>query len=150
MVWMAAVSGGTPAMPLPCRASEAWQVAQRIDPFEFTHQGTPWTAQKDKKDVAWNGTEPERQKVEADFDRVQAWSKAQNRPVYLGEFGAYDKAEMGSRVRWTSFVARQAEARGWSWGYWQFTGDFILFNMQAGQWSAPIRDALVPVPVAGK
>lgn len=27
----------------------------------------------------------------------------------MGGFGAYDKGDMASRVRWTSFVARSAE-----------------------------------------
>ena len=32
----------------------------------------------------------------------------------LPPFGAYDKGDMASRVRWTSFVARSAEKLGWS------------------------------------
>ena len=30
------------------------------------------------------------------------------RPIYLGEFGAYSKADLASRARWTAFVAQQA------------------------------------------
>jgi len=114
------------------------------DPFPFTHQGTPWTGQRDKTGVTWEGTEKERLTVEQDFARVQAWAKQHQRPIYLGEFGAYEKGEMASRVRWTTFVARQAEALGWSWGYWQFTGDFIVFDMGSQSWVEPIRQALAP------
>ncbi|MCX6905146.1 MAG: glycoside hydrolase family 5 protein [Verrucomicrobia bacterium] len=114
------------------------------DPFAFTHQGTSWTGQRDKLGVTWNGTEAERQTIEQDFAGVQAWARQQNRPVYMGEFGAYDKAEMASRVRWTAFVAREAEKRGFSWGYWQFADNFMLFDMRTQQWVAGIRDALVP------
>ncbi len=115
------------------------------DPFEFTHQGTPWTGQKDKTGVAWQGTEKERQTIEHDFDSVQAWAKRENRPIYLGEFGTYEKGDMDSRARWTAFIARQAEQRGWSWAYWQFAGDFVLFDMASQQWVQPIRKALMPV-----
>ena len=66
------------------------------------------------------------------------------RPIYLGEFGAYDKAEMPSRVRYVGFVAREAEKRGWSWAYWQFDSDFILYDIPAGKWIQPIRGALIP------
>ena len=50
-----------------------------------------------------------------DLARAQVWAERQERPILLGEFGAYDKADMASRARYTSFVARQAERLGWSW-----------------------------------
>ena len=49
-----------------------------------------------------------------------------------------------SRVRYTSFVAREAERQGWSWGYWQFDSDFIVYNMERDQWVEPICAALIP------
>jgi endoglucanase len=110
-------------------------------PMEFTHQGASWAGQP-KTGVKW-GTEAERRAVERDFDKVQAWAQKHNRPIYLGEFGAYDKGEMESRARYTSFVARQAEKRGWSWAYWQFDGDFIVYDIRNDRWVEPIRDALV-------
>jgi len=67
-----------------------------------------------------------------------------SRPPYLGKLGAYDKGGMASRVRWTSVVARSAERFGWSWGYWQFDGDFILYDMKSQKWVEPIREALIP------
>jgi endoglucanase len=113
-------------------------------PFAFTHQGAAWTNMKDKLGVTWTATESEQEAVRSDLEKASAWSKKEQRPIYLGEFGAYDKAEMPSRVRYVGFVAREAEKRGWSWAYWQFDGDFIVFDIPAGRWIEPIRDALVP------
>lgn len=113
-------------------------------PMQFTHQGASWTNQRDKTGIPWNGTPADRQAIAADFDKAQAWAAKNNRPIYLGEFGAYDKAEMSSRVRYVDCVAREAEKRGWSWGYWQFDGDFIVYNIRDGKWVEPIRDALIP------
>jgi endoglucanase len=113
-------------------------------PFEFTHQGAPWTGQKDKLGVTWTASDKERQAVERDFQKAQDWATKHNRPLYLGEFGAYDKADMPSRVRYTGFIARQAEKMGWSWGYWQFDGDFIVYDIRNKHWVEPIRDALLP------
>jgi endoglucanase len=113
-------------------------------PFAFTHQGAAWAGQKDKVGVPWNGTTKEREAIERDLDKAQAWAQKHRRPLYLGEFGAYDKGDLASRVRWTDFVARQAEKRGWSWAYWQFDGDFIVYDMSRQQWVQAIRDALIP------
>jgi len=113
-------------------------------PFQFTHQGAPWAGLKGKVGVPWNGTEKEQQAILKDFEKAQAWARQQDRPIYLGEFGAYDRGDMESRMRWTSFVTRQAEKLGWSWGYWQFDGDFIVYDVKNDTWVEPIRRALIP------
>jgi endoglucanase len=113
-------------------------------PFPFTHQGAAFAGLGDKTGVPWNGTEKERQAILKDFDKAQAWARKQQRPIYLGEFGVYDKAETASRVRWTSFVTRQADERAWSWAWWQFDGDFVLYDVRQDRWVEPILRALVP------
>jgi endoglucanase len=42
-------------------------------------------------------------------------------------------------------VTRTAEERGWSWGYWQFDSDFILYDVKRDAWVEPILRALIPV-----
>jgi endoglucanase len=113
-------------------------------PMEFTHQGASWTNQRDKLGVDWLGTPEELGAIQRDFDKVAAWAKEHNRPIYLGEFGAYDKAPMESRARYLASVTRAAEARGWSWGYWQFDSDFILYDVKRDEWVEPILRALFP------
>ena len=113
-------------------------------PMTFTHQGTAWTDQRDKLGIEWRGTPEERAAIDRDFDKVQSWSKQHGRPIFLGEFGAYDKAEMASRARYTAAAARTAERLGWSWAYWQFDSDFIVYDITKQQWVEPIRQALIP------
>ena len=113
-------------------------------PFPFTHQGAAFAGLKDKTGVSWTGAPKEQQAILKDFDKAQAWAEKHQRPLYLGEFGVYDKAETASRVRWTSFVTRQAEQRSWSWAWWQFDGDFVLYDVRHDHWVEPIREALVP------
>jgi endoglucanase len=113
-------------------------------PMEFTHQGAPWSTHKDKSGVEWTGTPAQRQAIRDDFGKATAWAKTNNRPLYLGEFGAYDKAPMASRVSYTDAVARTAESLGWSWAYWQFDSDFILWDMKRDAWVEPILHALIP------
>jgi endoglucanase len=113
-------------------------------PMRFTHQGAPWekeTAQL--SGVTWGSAE-EKARVERDFARVQDWSRKHRRPILLGEFGAYEKAPMESRARYTAQVARTAESLGWAWAYWQFDSDFIVYDIEKDQWVGPILKALIP------
>ena len=112
-------------------------------PMEFTHQGAPWSTSTPKVGVTW-GTPAERLRLKKDFALVQRWAKAQDRPILLGEFGAYDKGDMASRAAYTAAVAREAEAHAWAWTYWQFDGDFVVFDMRSQNWVEPIHKALIP------
>ena len=115
-------------------------------PMNFTHQGASWVkSTAELHGVTW-GTDEEKHRVETDFAGVQEWAKAQKRPILLGEFGAYDRggADMDSRVAYTSTVARTAESLGWAWAYWQFDGDFIVYDMAKDEWVRPILTALIP------
>lgn len=113
-------------------------------PMPFTHQGAAWTEYVDRLGVHWMGAPEEQQAVINDLTKAQVWAERHHRPLYLGEFGAYDKGDMDSRVRYTSFVARQAESLGWSWAYWQFDSDFLAYDIPADHWVEPIRSALIP------
>ncbi|MCL6430722.1 MAG: glycoside hydrolase family 5 protein [Anaerolineae bacterium] len=114
-------------------------------PFEFTHQGaewvegsTPWLG------TTWPGKVGGESDVIRDLDRAAAWAEAHRRPLYMGEFGAYGRADMDSRVRWTGFVARQAEARGMSWAYWEFCSGFGVYDSALKRWNEPLLAALLP------
>jgi len=114
------------------------------EPSRFTHQGARWEGREEDIGYEWHATESERGAIERDFLTAQRWATHNRRPILLGEFGTYDAADMKSRVRWTSFVARLAESHGWSWSYWQFDSDFVVYDIGAGKWVEPIRDALIP------
>jgi endoglucanase len=113
-------------------------------PMAFSHQGAPWSEHGDHAGVTWKGTPAEQEAVVRHLDGVRVWAEGQNRPILLGEFGAYDKADMASRVRYTNFVARHAEHLGWSWSYWQFDSDFVVYDIDEDTWVKPILNALIP------
>lgn len=113
-------------------------------PIQFTHQGAPWSKNnKDLSGIEWTRSKKEQEAVNSDFNIAQDWSKLYDRPLTLGEFGAYEKADMASRIRWTNYIARQAELRNWSWSYWQFDSDFILYDIEKDQWKTEILNALI-------
>jgi endoglucanase len=115
-------------------------------PFNFTHQGASWVdADSDQwLGTTWTGTEKQKQDLIKDFDTIDAWAKKNNRPIYIGEFGAYSKADMPSRALWTDFVARQAEERNFSWAYWEFCAGFGIYDRKKNDWNHPLLNALIP------
>ena len=115
-------------------------------PFHFTHQGAEWAGEEAQKwlGTTWQATDSQKAEIEKHFDIVAAWSKQNNIPVYLGEFGAYNKADMDSRVRWTTYVREQAEARGFAWAYWEFGAGFGAYDRNTRQWRQELLEALIP------
>lgn len=113
-------------------------------PMEFTHQGAPWTKDyRNLSGIQWTGTREEKEMIDGKFKLAADWSNSTNRPIFLGEFGAYDKGDMDSRARYTAFVARTAEKYGFSWAYWQFDSDFVVYDIDKEQWVEPILKALI-------
>jgi endoglucanase len=114
-------------------------------PFQFTHQGAEWADGSDAwLGTTWTGTPSQQRAIRRDFDSVAAWGDAHDRPVFLGEFGAYNRADMDSRARWTAFMAREAEARGFSWAYWEFCAGFGVYDPDLHRWREPLLEALLP------
>jgi len=114
------------------------------DPFEFTHQGASWVKGSDKwKGRKWTGAEQEEAAIRKHLEKAAAWGKTHGRPIFLGEFGAYQAADLDSRVRWTRFVVREAERLGFSCAYWEFCAGFGAFDPRTDTWREALRAALV-------
>jgi endoglucanase len=116
------------------------------DPFQFTHQGAEWAGEEAQSwlGTKWSGTLDQRNAVTAQLDKAVRWAEAQGRPLYLGEFGAYSKADDNSRYVWTDFVARSAEKRNISWTYWEFGAGFGAYDRKVRAWRPLILRALMP------
>lgn len=137
--------GGLQTLELPEDDRNIIVTVHYYEPFRFTHQGADWVSgSKQWLGTKWEGTPSQQRAVIQDLDQAAAWGKAHNRPIYVGEFGAYSKADMESRARWTAFVARQAEERGMSWAYWEFCSGFGVFDRSMGAWNEPLLRALIP------
>ena len=114
------------------------------DPFEFTHQVASWAKGSDKwKGKKWTGTDAEQAAIRKQFEKAAEWGKKHDRPIFLGEFGAYEAADMESRARWTRFVSREAERLGFSCAYWEFCSGFGAYDAETNSWREPLKRALV-------
>ena len=102
--------------------------------------------ERGQRRMAWHnlrGTPEEKKAVVDDFNTAVEWAKRNNRPLYLGEFGAYRKADMESRVRWLSFVVQQADKNDISWAIWDLMGtSFGIYDESKKSWIEPLKDAI--------
>ena len=116
------------------------------EPFHFTHQGAEWVDGSDEwMGTGWSATNEQKIDVINDFQSAANWAQENNRPLHMGEFGAYNKADHDSRVLWTTYVTRKAEELGFSWAYWEFCAGFGAYNSDLGQWNTDLLNALIPV-----
>ena len=124
------------------------------NPFNFTHQGAEWVGPDADAwlGTVWNDTEADRQTVESEFSFALSFSEENHIPIHVGEFGAYSKADIESRERWTTFLARWFESKNMSWAYWEFSAGFGIYNPVTKELLTPLVDALVhnemPEPIA--
>lgn len=112
-------------------------------PFEFTHQGASWVPNSDRwLGRKWSGTDAETAAIRRDFDRAAEWGRTEGRPLYLGEFGAYSRADLASRAAWTRSVQQEARKRGFATAYWEFASGFGAYDLRAGRWRPELLAAL--------
>lgn len=117
------------------------------NPFSFTHQGASWVGAQSQQwlGTKWLGTPAEQRAVIRQFDAALEWSVEHRRPLYMGEFGAYSRADMDSRVRWTRFVADQAIERKFGFSYWEFCSGFGAWDPEAKAWREGLKRALLGI-----
>jgi len=114
-------------------------------PFQFTHQGAEWVeGSYPWLGTTWEATNAEKAEITRHFDSVSDWAQRHHIRLLLGEFGVYSTADMASRVRWTNYVAREAERHGFAWSYWEFASGFGIYDPNAKVWREDLLKALIP------
>ncbi|MBE9192480.1 glycoside hydrolase family 5 protein [Gloeocapsopsis crepidinum LEGE 06123] len=111
-------------------------------PLNFTHQGINGR----KKGLLW-GTEKDYKELSTIFQQVYQWSKKQNKPIYLGEFGANNFVPENLRLKWLKAVLAEASSKGFSWSYYSFGKaghPWAIYNPNQRKWEEPITSVLLP------
>ncbi len=121
------------------------------EPFEFTHQGASWvegaSAWIGKR---WLATGAEQQELLNHLKIVDTWNAEPNRgfEINIGEFGVYNKFSNPEDQRaWTAFITREAEKRGYSWNYWEYSSGFGAYDPYSESWRESIIGGLIPKSV---
>ncbi|MBK8944565.1 MAG: glycoside hydrolase family 5 protein [Ignavibacteriae bacterium] len=113
-------------------------------PFVFTHQEAEWVRfSKFFKGKTWNATNKEIQKIKKHFNFISNWGNRNNFPINLGEFGAYHKADIESRIRWNKTVSDLAKTNGFSYIYWEFGAGFGVFDIPKNEWKRGLLNSII-------
>lgn len=110
------------------------------DPFPFTHQGAPWISPVQPVGVTY-GTAADQQELASAVQKARDFMASSGRPVFLGEYGAYEIIPMDQRAAYYKAVSeafRSANIDGCVWGY---TNSFE-FRAANGTWHQELLDAI--------
>lgn len=115
------------------------------NPFQFTHQGANWAGEQSNEwlGTKWNDSETEREIVQNEFTPLVQFEKNNIIPIHIGEFGSYNTADMKSRAKWTTYLARYFETLNWSWAYWEFSAGFGIYDPDNNRYKQELVDALL-------
>lgn len=115
------------------------------NPFNFTHQGADWVGPDSENwlGTEWMDTQADRETVISEFSYAKQFSQNNKVPIHVGEFGAFNRADIASRERWTTFLARWFEEQGFSWAYWEFSAGFGIYDPAAKKQLTPLVNALL-------
>lgn len=139
--------GALDKLSLPATDTNLIVTVHYYEPFAFTHQGAEWVSGSNAwLGTTWSATVAQTSALIQDFDRIKAWADDQHRPVFIGEFGAYSKADMTSRMLWTGYVVSQCRQRNFSWAYWEFCAGFGAYDPSNKTWRQPLLNALIQTP----
>jgi len=114
------------------------------NPFQFTHQGAEWSDGSEAwLGTTWGHSDADFVAMQMDLNRVKSWSLTHNRPLNIGEFGSYYRAEMASRHLWTRSVVLLCENLDISWTYWEFAAGFGAYDRELLAWNDLLRALIV-------
>ena len=111
-------------------------------PFEFTHQGAPWAYKKVPLGQVW-GTSEDRQAVTRDLSNAARWRDLVGMPMFLGEFGVYEKVPDAQRFLWAHHVRHTSEALGFGWCHWDYATSLGVYDLQTERFKPGVLNALL-------
>lgn len=112
------------------------------EPFNFTHQGASWVSPPFPTGVTCCNSTQINQIIDP-LAFAKTWSDQKHYPIYVGEFGAFSAADATSRETFTRRMRTEAEARGFTWSYWEYASGFGVYNPATSSFRTGLLNALV-------
>jgi endoglucanase len=117
----------SPLLPVPSALSVAW--VRR------------WFERYNAEPAATNPSGPST--IAEQLDMAASFAAAHRVPVYMGEFGTVDHADIASRAAWTRATRKEAERRGFGWAYWDDGASCAVYDRKKSEWVPELKSALL-------
>lgn len=125
-------------------------------PITFTMQGEMFLGEdhmfgnpRDWVGTTWDQTPSQEAELRSGFEQVATWGAATGYPLFLGEFGTTNHADLASRVRWTRFNRRLAEGHEIPWAIWSLGPVFAIYDLNTRTFVPELLAALTDEPARG-
>jgi endoglucanase len=128
------------SLPLP---DDPYLVAtfHYYDPFGFTHQGAPWVAPALPTGIAFPSSRDSAE-LAANVDKARDFIARTNRPLFMGEYGAYEGIPLAQRATYYGAVQSAFAAAGVDGCAWAYTNTMPLRDPASGAWIAELLEAI--------
>nr|QMS48082.1 endoglucanase [uncultured bacterium] len=111
------------------------------DPFSFTHQGAPWISPPMPTGVTFpSGTDAA--DLAANVQKAADFIARTNRPLFLGEYGAYEGIPLVQRVTWYGTVHDAFAAEEVDGCAWAYTNTMPLRDPVSNAWIGQLLAAI--------
>jgi len=127
-------------LPLP---DDPYLVAtfHSYDPFAFTHQGAPWIIPALPTGVTFpSGSDTA--DLAANVQKAQAFIARTGRPLFLGEYGAWEGIALAQRVTYYRALHQAWTAAGIDSCPWAYTNTMPLRDPATGAWIPELLAAI--------
>ena len=106
----------------------------------YFHSYDPWSFAGEG--IGTWGTPTDRMELKARFKKVSDWSKLNNIPVMISEFGTVKICDYNSRMLHYNAYVEESLFFGLAFQVWDDGGDFGIYLREAGDWTE-VKDILV-------
>ena len=103
------------------------------NPFNFTHQGAPWVTPALPTGVTFGST-ADTAELAANVVRAQAFMTRTGRPLFLGEYGAWEGVSLPQRVAYYKAVHDAFAAAQVDGCVWAYVNTFPIRDASTGTW----------------
>jgi endoglucanase len=111
------------------------------EPFDFTHQGASWV-QPVKPTGVDCCDDAMLIRMREPLDIAVRESARLAYPVFVGEFGAYERAPATARERYLRVMREEMSKRQLPWFYWELASGFGVYDPKSKRYRQELKDAL--------
>jgi endoglucanase len=76
------------------------------------------------------------------IEEAKEWSEYYGRPIHIGEFGCFTKADPVSRANYYRTFRELADKAGIGWAIWDWNASFHYWNERTGKPEPSMHEAL--------